>query len=69
MTRRKRRNPFARLALFYRQVVAEMRKVVWPGRKQLLTYTTVVIVFVCVVMAFVSTLDFGFGKLSFWIFA
>ena len=38
--------PAERLALFYRQIVAELRKVVWPTRNQLTTYTTVVIVFV-----------------------
>ncbi len=65
----RRGNPFSRIALYYRQVIAELRKVVWPGRKQLVTYTSVVIVFVTVVMAYVSTLDFLFGKLSFWIFS
>ncbi|WP_435842630.1 preprotein translocase subunit SecE, partial [Streptomyces laurentii] len=32
--------PLGRLALFYRQVIAELRKVVWPTRGQLTTYTT-----------------------------
>ena len=36
----------ARILLFYRQVVAEMRKVVWPTRNELITYTIVVMVFV-----------------------
>ena len=36
----------ARISLFYRQVVAELRKVIWPTRKELVTYTTVVLVFV-----------------------
>ncbi len=36
----------ARVLLFYRQVVAEMRKVVWPTRNELITYTIVVVVFV-----------------------
>ena len=65
----KRGNPISRAAVYNRQVWAEMAKVVWPTRQQLLTYTAVVIVFVCVVMAFVSALDFVFGKLAFWIFA
>ena len=33
----------SRLALFFRQVIAELRKVVWPTRSQLLTYTIVVL--------------------------
>ena len=56
-------------ATFYRQVVAELRKVVWPTRQQLITYFWVVLVFVVVVMTFVSLLDLGFGKLVFEIFA
>jgi preprotein translocase subunit SecE len=54
---------------FYRQVVAELRKVVWPTQHQLITYFIVVMVFVIVVMSIVSLLDLGFGKLAFEIFA
>ena len=54
---------------FYRQVVAELRKVVYPTREQLVTYFFVVLVFVVVMMALVSLLDLGFGKLVFEIFA
>ena len=52
----------ARVSLFYRQVIAELRKVIWPTRKELVTYTTVVIVFVLVVILYVTILDFGFSK-------
>ena len=51
-----------RASLFYRQVIAEMRKVIWPTRKELVTYTSVVIVFVLFVIAYVTVLDFGFSK-------
>ncbi len=54
---------------FLRQVVAELRKVVWPTREQLVTYFWVVLVFVLVVMTFVSLLDLALGKLVFQIFA
>ncbi|MGL5825758.1 MAG: preprotein translocase subunit SecE, partial [Nocardioides sp.] len=50
-------------AMFYRQVVAELRKVVWPTREQLVTYFIVVLVFVTVMMTLVSILDLAFGKL------
>ena len=60
----KRTNPLT----FYRQVVAELRKVVWPTQQQLITYFFVVLVFVTVVMALVSVLDLAFGKLVFEIF-
>ena len=53
---------------FYRQVVAELRKVVYPTQEQLVTYFLVVMVFVLFMMAFVSVLDLGFGKLIFWVF-
>lgn len=53
---------------FYRQVVAELRKVVYPTQEQLITYFIVVMVFVLVMMALVSGLDLGFGKLAFAIF-
>jgi preprotein translocase subunit SecE len=53
---------------FYRQVVAELRKVVWPTQEQLITYFTVVMVFVLIMMAIVSLLDLGLGKLAFEVF-
>jgi preprotein translocase subunit SecE len=56
-----RRSPGARLGLFYRQVIAELRKVVWPTRSQLITYTAVVLVFVAFIIAVISVLDLGFG--------
>ena len=54
---------------FYRQVVAELRKVVYPTQEQLVTYFFVVMVFVIVMMGLVSVLDLGFGKLVFAIFS
>ena len=53
---------------FYRQVVAELRKVVYPTREQLVTYFFVVLAFVLVMIAIVSLLDLGLGKLAFKIF-
>ena len=46
----------------------ELRKVVRPTRSELLTYTSVVLVFVTAVMAFVSVLDYGFGHLVLLVF-
>ena len=56
-----RRSPFARIALFIRQVIAELKKVVTPTRKELLSYTGVVLVFVVIMMALVTGLDSLFG--------
>jgi len=52
----------------FRETVAELQKVIWPTRKELLTYTTVVIIFVALVMGFVAGLDLGFARLMFLIF-
>jgi preprotein translocase subunit SecE len=59
---------FARIALFYRQVVSELKRVVWPTREQLTTYTSVVLVFVTFIIAVVSVFDLGLTKLVFWVF-
>ena len=59
---------FGRLSRFVREIVAELQKVIWPTRKELLTYTTVVVVFVAVMMTFVSLLDVGFAKVMFLVF-
>jgi preprotein translocase subunit SecE len=53
--RRKRTSP----ALFIRQIIAELRKVVWPTRGELGTYTGVVIVFCVAVIGFVALIDYG----------
>ena len=66
--RSERRGLFARIALFWRQVVAELKKVVRPTRSELLNYTLVVLVFVAVVMAFVTVLDLAIGTSVGWIF-
>ncbi|NEM92099.1 preprotein translocase subunit SecE [Galbitalea soli] len=59
--RAERRSPFARSALFIRQVWIELRKVVTPTRKELISYTGVVLVFVIIMMGLVALLDWGFG--------
>jgi preprotein translocase subunit SecE len=63
-----RRNPFARLVLFIKQVVQELKKVVTPTRKELLTFTGVVLAFVVVMMVIVSLLDQLFGYLAIVVF-
>lgn len=53
---------------FVREVVAELQKVIWPTRKELLTYTTVVVVFVAIMMSFVAGLDYAFARGMFLVF-
>ena len=62
------RGPLGRVALFYRQVVAELRKVVYPSRDELVRYTLIVLAFVIVVIAYVSLVDWGLRALVVRIF-
>lgn len=64
----KKRGLFARIALFVRQVIAELKKVVKPTRNELFTFFVVVIVFVLAIMAYVGLVDLGFGRLALWVF-
>jgi preprotein translocase subunit SecE len=50
------------IGTFYKQVVSELRKVIWPTRKELVTYTSVVVVFVLIITTVVAVFDLGFGK-------
>ena len=53
---------FGRLFRFLREVVSELRKVIWPTRKQMVTYTAVVLVFVAFMVALIAGIDFGLAK-------
>ena len=53
---------FGWISRFFREVVAELRKVIWPTRNELLTYTAVVVVFVAVMTALVMGLDYLYAK-------
>ena len=66
--RAERRGPFARVSLFLRQVVNELRKVVTPTRRELFSYTGVVLVFVVIMMALVYGLDQLFALGVTWVF-
>jgi len=63
--RHKRTTP----AEFVRGSVAELKKVVYPTRSQLGNYFVVVLVFVLIVIAIVTALDYGFGWLMLKVFA
>ena len=59
---------FQSLGLFISQIIDELRKVVRPTRHELVTYTSVLIVFVAVIMMYVFGLDTLFTKLVLWVF-
>jgi preprotein translocase subunit SecE len=58
----------SRIGRFIREVVAELRKVIWPTRKELLTYTAVVVVFLAVMLAIVAGLDYAFAQAVLFVF-
>jgi preprotein translocase subunit SecE len=60
--RKDRPGLFARIARFLREVVAELRKVIWPTRKQMITYTAVVLVFVAFMVALIAGLDLALAQ-------
>ncbi len=53
---------------YLREVIAELGKVIWPGRRELITYTTVVIIFMSVMVAIVSGLDILFAQGVLYVF-
>ena len=62
------RNPFVFVWNYLKQVVAELRKVIWPNRKQMVNYTAVVLVFLVFMVALIGGVDLGFAKLVLWVF-
>jgi preprotein translocase subunit SecE len=58
----------ARLVRFLREVVSELTKVIWPSRRELVIYTAVVLIFVSFMVAFVSLLDMGLGRVVLTVF-
>jgi preprotein translocase subunit SecE len=55
-------------AVFVREVRAELRKVIWPTRKELITYTTVAVIFILIMVGIVTGVDAALTKLVFAIF-
>lgn len=53
---------------FLREVRGELRRVNWPSRKEVASYSVIVLVTVVVVGAYIFGLDTAFGRLIFWIF-
>jgi preprotein translocase subunit SecE len=59
---RKKSGPFTNVVLFIRQIINELKKVVTPTKDELIEYTIVVLVFVLVIMVFITGVDFAIGK-------
>jgi preprotein translocase subunit SecE len=61
-------NPFVFVFNYLKQVVAELRKVIWPNRKQMGSYTSVVLAFLVFMVTFIGLVDLGLAKLVLWVF-
>lgn len=66
---REDRNVFGRIALFVRQVISELKRVVTPTREELIRYIWIVLAFVAVMMVLVFALDFVFNWVSALVFS
>ena len=53
---------------FLREVRAELKRVHWPSRSEVASYSLVVLVAVTLLTLFVFLLDQMFGQLSLWLF-
>ncbi|MFN8087912.1 MAG: preprotein translocase subunit SecE [Mycobacterium sp.] len=62
------RNPFVFVWNYIKAVVGELRKVIWPNRKQMVSYTTVMMVFLTFMVTLISFVDIGLHKLVLWVF-
>lgn len=61
-------NIFMRIGLFIKQIIDELRKVVTPTSKELFFWSLAVFIFVLLLMALVTGMDYGLGELTLWIF-
>jgi preprotein translocase subunit SecE len=62
------RNPFVFIVTYIRQVVSEMKKVIWPNRQQMVNYTIVVLVFLTFMTILIGLVDLGLAKLMLQVF-
>lgn len=53
---------FGNIVQFFRDVIAEMKKVIWPSRSDTIRYTIVVILFSVGMAVILGAADFGLLK-------
>jgi preprotein translocase subunit SecE len=54
---------------FVTEVRDELRKVVWPTRKELITYTTSALIFILIMVGIVVGLDYAYTKIVIALFS
>ena len=52
-----------KVSTFLREVVSEVRKVTWPGKKELIGSTIVVVVLVLIIAFYIGLVDFLLSRL------
>jgi preprotein translocase subunit SecE len=62
------RNPILFVWNYLAQVVAELRKVIWPNRKQMVNYTIVVLLFLVFMVTLIGLVDLGLARLVLLVF-
>ena len=68
VTGAEREGRLRRYRRFLKEVRVELKKVAWPSRGEIVTYTVVVLVSVAFITTYVFGLDFGLGKLVLAVF-
>ena len=59
----KKPNIFVRMKRYFKEVGAELKKTVWPTKKDLVKYTGVVLAFIVVFAGVVGAMDFALVEL------
>jgi preprotein translocase subunit SecE len=54
---------FEKVKQFLKEAKIELKKVVWPTRKDTIASTTVVIILVIIIAVFLGLVDFGLSKI------
>ena len=53
---------------FLREVRAELRKVAWPSRAEVINYSIIVFITIVILTAAIAALDYGMSKAVLWIY-
>lgn len=59
----KKKSLVQRITGFFKDTKAELKKVTWPTKEQLIHNTSIIIVFILIVTVILSVLDVAFAKL------
>lgn len=63
MSKTEKQGFFSRMSRFVKDMIGEMKKVVWPSKKQTVNNTLVVLAFMVFMAVIIGVFDFGVVKL------